>query len=456
VNAWAPKVERSGTLGPDWTDWATDQHIQRVLATLDFDDAPSLTNYRHERVGWGVVLPENEDLSEADRATACDAPPLVKKLVDDRHGVVLRYQKDWMPKLRRYYRGHDAQDLELVGTPPGVGVGELPVYLLILASPKIVSWKDQYRMSAGHLVGRLDLSPAALDNYITHLMREWKGADIQPRTPLVWSVDWGEEDITHLMRAVLADPVEEAYRSKGRLNPLYLKDGAATCGELVCALRRTRPAMIVTTSHGRTSPLDDPAALRAGAGLLVDVDKRVLDIAELILGWQPDGAIWYAHACCSAGTDGETSFKGLFEGGGSMDTLLQGIAGAGSSIAPLPQALLSAEKPARAFVGHVEPTFDWPLADPETGQPLSGAFCSALTERIYATTRQPIGMAFQGVHSEAGAKFLEWYHAKDNGASAEDSESREYEREKALRAQLAALDREGTVILGDPTVVLPS
>src|SRR5205823_5528889 len=105
---------------------------------------------------------------------------------------------------------------------------------------------------------------------------------------------------------------------------------AATCGELVCALRRTRPAMIVTTSHGRTSPLGDPEALRAGAGLLVDVDKRVLDIAELISGWQPDGAIWYAHACCSAGTDGETSFDGLFEADGSMDTLLKGIAGAGS------------------------------------------------------------------------------------------------------------------------------
>jgi hypothetical protein len=45
--------------------------------------------------------------------------------------------------------------------------------------------------------------------------------------------------------------------------------------------------------------------------------------------------------------------------------MLKNIAAtAGARISPLPRALLGAEKPLRAFVGHVEPTFDWTLRDP--------------------------------------------------------------------------------------------
>jgi hypothetical protein len=196
--------------------------------------------------------------------------------------------------------------------------------------------------------------------------------------------------------------------------------------------------------------------MRASLGLLVDQEEKTLDPTALLEKWQPDGAIWYAHACCSAGADEETSFDGLFDAGGDLDQLLQGVAKVGSMVAPLPTALLSANKPARAFVGHVEPTFDWPLEDPETGQPLSSPFCDALTRKIYASHRHPVGSAFRDVHALGAAQFQLWDNAVNAARAAEEADLRQRKREMALRAQLGGLDWQSVVILGDPTAAIPS
>jgi len=67
--------------------------------------------------------------------------------------------------------------------------------------------------------------------------------------------------------------------------------------------------------------------------------------------WQPNGAIWYAHACCSAGSDGASSYAGLLEADSTLDKTLQAVATLGSLTAPLPKRLLGAKQPLRAFVG---------------------------------------------------------------------------------------------------------
>jgi hypothetical protein len=45
--------------------------------------------------------------------------------------------------------------------------------------------------------------------------------------------------------------------------------------------------------------------------------------------------------------------------------------------------LLGAERPLRAFVGHVEPTFDWTLRDPTNKQVLTHVMCAALYDKLY-------------------------------------------------------------------------
>src|SRR5207302_1988162 len=126
--------------------------------------------------------------------------------------------------------------------------------------------------------------------------------------------------------------------------------------------------LIVTTSHGQTGPLADAVAMKSKLGLPVDQDFQPLDPDQLLATWEPDGAIWYAHACCSAGSNAislygcqDTGINNipicLVEAGSPVDRVLKGVAGLGSLVAPLPRALLGAKKPLRAFIGHVEPTF---------------------------------------------------------------------------------------------------
>jgi hypothetical protein len=65
--------------------------------------------------------------------------------------------------------------------------------------------------------------------------------------------------------------------------------------------------------------------------------------------------VWNAHACCSPGSDSPSNYAGLLDPESDVDAVLAAVAGLGSTVAPRPTALLGAEKPLRAFIGHVEP-----------------------------------------------------------------------------------------------------
>ena len=115
-------------------------------------------------------------------------------------------------------------------------------------------------------------------------------------------------------------------------------------------------------------------------------------------------------------------------------------------VSPLPTALLSAEKPARAFIGHVEPTFDWTMEHPRTGQLLTAAILRAIWTGFFQPEPEPVGLAFRKHFREAAELFGE--SAQTNRNSRENSR----ERQAASLALLTAYDRQSTVILGDPTV----
>ena len=128
------------------------------------------------------------------------------------------------------------------------------------------------------------------------------------------------------------------------------------------------------------------------------------------------------------------------------------IAAAGSDPGyPGRQRLLGAPRPLRAFIGHVEPTFDWTLRDPRTGQPLAHSLLAALYDRLYADCqRRPIGWAMDEVFRDVGVLLAE---GRDALAAIRAHQPRTLG--KALCYQIAAMDRQHTVILGDPAVALP-
>ncbi len=115
-------------------------------------------------------------------------------------------------------------------------------------------------------------------------------------------------------------------------------------------------------------------------------------------------------------------------------------------MAPLPEALLGAPSPLRAFVGHVEPTFDWTLQHPRTGQILTNSTRRALYDRLYQP--YPIGYALDELRRQATQ--LKAFLTAAKGRVGKDGA-----KEELLALQLTASDRESLVILGDPTAVLP-
>ena len=123
------------------------------------------------------------------------------------------------------------------------------------------------------------------------------------------------------------------------------------------------------------------------------------------------------------------------------------------SLSLLPTALLGASKPLKAFIGHVEPTFDWTLRDTRNKQVLTSGIVSALYSELFLANPVPVGLAFKSVFSTvAGQQNI----ANLKRAEAVDLAKREAATKEMVRAQLLAHDRQNIVILGDPTVALPT
>lgn len=460
INAWTGSETPVSSLPPSVLNWGLKRHSGGPTKDEGrlLPHAAEEWDWKHPDIGWGLVLPDNDTLSAAERAGASDAPEPIQKLLAARHPApVLRYLANGSHGyLRRYDASGSWKDISLVGSESGVKPAALPRFLLLYGGPRVIPWAFQYAANLTHFVGRLDLTGEPLKRYVQALLSDWMDADSDPRAPVLWSVSHGHPDITWLMDAAISKKLRARYSADpngdlSRCTALF--DGAATSAGLVQTLSTKKPSLVVTTSHGMTGPLDNPALLVAQLGIPVDVDHKPLDIGSLVAAWEPSGAIWYSHACCSAGSDAPSCYAGLLDPASEVVTVLRKVAEAsGARVAPLPNRLLGAAKPLRAFVGHVEPTFDWTLRDPWTAQPLTSTLQDALYDRLYSGAgRRPLGWALQKVFQEAGSMFARWAAAIE-----ERNAGKPNARESALYNQLSALDRQHTVILGDPTVALPA
>ena len=453
INAWltgdGSAGGATGAVSDRIDDWAV-----RAGGSL----APNEVLFAEERdegdwrqVGWGVLLPDDEALDDDARAEAADAPEAVRRLIEARRGAVLRYRPELgSAHLLLCERGQPPRKVAPVGGDVGGGPRQVPKYLLIVGSPEQVPWRVQYVLNPTLYVGRLDLDEEGLTHYVDALLGEWADSPVSRRSVLIWTVDLGQDDITWTMRHGLAEPLHRSFDDDTDIHRLtHLARDRATADNLVDALVTNRPGLVVTTSHGDTPVALSPDALRAALGWPVDQDGAALT-PDAIAAWQPGGAIWYAHACCSAGSDATTLYDDVAESGSSIDRVLSGVSAAGSWSAELPRRLLGGPSPVRAFVGHVEPTFNWTLRDPDTGQLLTSSLRSALYGGLYKEHGEPVGQALHRHFSPIGGYWSQWNQSRLRVNRGEDDAYR-----VARHARLAALDRQSVVILGDPTVTVP-
>ncbi len=453
ANAWTGEAPASGPLGRESVRWALQRHGESLPRLLAPEEPADPRDWHDPRVGWGLVLPDDDALPADVKARGEDAPEPLRALLASRPGSpVLRYRPSpgtRFTHLRRYYETHGAQDVALSASARGVREGALPRYLLVYGGPDVIPWEFQYLLNQACAAGRLSLTGVALENYVSALIGGWPNAAARSTSAVVWAVDHGAQDISHLMRETIAERIQGGLAADGEIRARYLDGSAgdATRARLCEALADAHPGLVVTTSHGKTGPLNAPQEMLRDLGLPVDGDHTTVDPATVLDAWEPDGAIWYAHACCSAGSDGSSIFSGLMDPGSQVERLLAGIAELGAHVAPLPEALLGAPKPLRAFVGHVEPTFDWTISHPDTGQPLTTSLKEAFYDHLFQP--EPLGLAMREPYRHVG----EFYGQRD--AAYRAFEKGEDVEAVAMVTQLAARDRQSMVILGDPTVMLP-
>ncbi|MCD5422692.1 hypothetical protein LRS71_24590 [Rhodococcus pyridinivorans] len=419
---------------------------QQTLAPAQFGE----NDWKCPEVGWGVVLADRQDLSPADKAAGVDAPEPIRRLLAARgNAPVLRYDPELKDeKLARYFPDGSRQDPAIGLSDFGVARGRLPRYLLIVGSPTEVPWRLQFSLNRRHQVGRLDLPPEGLENYVAALLSEWQDAPSRIGHAMVWSTN--VDAITSAMEATVADFIADAMKNDKdkELTVHRLAGDDATHTALLTGLVESQPGVVVTSSHGKTGPLDDPDAMRRSLGLPVDADHTTLDPKVLLGAWSPAGAVWYAQACCSAGINSGTSFRGLLQEETLAFRVVEAVGQLGAAVAPLPTLLLGAPNPLRAFIGHVEPTFDWTLRMPDTGQPLTTGLVNAIYPRLFG--RRPVALAFNAHYDGVGELYARLADARrDVDSGVPDA------RDRATYYRLTAHDRESLVLLGDPTVMVP-
>lgn len=454
ANAWDGTEAGHGGIGTSGVGWALGGEITGGKRYMRPEQADP-RDYRHPQVGWGLILPDDPHIAVEARGRADDAPEPIRALVAARpHAKVLRWEPSMGPMALADYAngGH----IPISGAPAGTAAGALPRYLLLYGGPDTLPWNLQFALNVGNFVGRLHLTGQALENYVSALLNDWGDSTVRYDQPVVWAPDFGGDDMTALMRSSIASPVAEKLKADREITRVSFLSGTpgadepATAAALSKTLAANVPALVVTTSHGMTGPAGDPEALRRNLGLLVDQSRDLVYPEDLLTTWNPDGAIWYAHACCSAGSNSPSSYAELFDTGSHLAGLLRTVAGVGPTVAPLPTALLGAGHPLRAFIGHVEPTFDWTLRFPWTRQYLTSSIHTTLYNGLCAG--EPVGYALRSVWAQVGELAAALPEALK--LFNRSRETRTQGLSAALYCQLASRDRGDTVVLGDPTVSL--
>jgi hypothetical protein len=404
-------------------------------------------------VGFGLVVKDDPGFSIQEKLDGDDLTSSAKRLLQARKGVVLRYNAGApVGTLRRYLGNDQFQDQSIALPIYGIAPGQIPRYLLILGSPIDIPWRIQFSLQSNCLVGRLDLTEEALSRYVTAVLGNTGTMQTVP-SALIWSAVNGANDITALMRNCIAKPIAKRIKERNAaatLTSLGLSHIGGQAGDLIDALRAERPNFVTTTSHGMTGPVGQPQEMRTSLGVLVDSNQQLLDPSQVLSNWSPEGAFWYSHACCSAGSNSNAALADYVAPNTPLFNLLKSIAvDCDDMIAPFPTALLSAEKPLLGFIGHVEPTFNWSLQQPNTGQWLSLPLVNSIVTE-FLEKRKPIGLALEACRRLAANVVM----AADANANAVVLGGNLNKAGEIMALRLIGHDWNSMVLLGDPVAGL--
>lgn len=451
IDAWAGAPATS-PIATDAERWGARPGLP-TQEPLDFAAPPDPAHWANENIGYGILVPDSDDdIWTHQKATGSTLPEPVQRLLRARPGTALLY---WKPIhktgfVRRYYDDGltpDTSDRPIGLTEFGTARDRLPKFVLIAASPEKIPWDVQYSLSLRHAVGRLPFDGDEADAYVTAMLdgTGWASSPPTSSSVAVWAADHGGSDITQLMRAAITTPFIKKCRNT--IASLSTAVGAEATEAGLVATLAAHPTLLVTSSHGAT-PLDE-RELVLHLGLPVAQNHAPVRI-DTLLEHLPGGSIWFAQACCSAGSSDRSNYSGLLKANTTARLIVDAVAGLASSVAPAPLALLQRTPPVRAVFGHVEPTFDWTLRDPATKAKFGHSIVDALAGELHSG--QPLGLVLENYYDGVGTLVNEWARASDRFGETHDRSI----LITMTRLRLTAWDRQSLVLLGDPTVTIPA
>jgi hypothetical protein len=413
--------------------------------------------------GWTLVLPHDPKKSLAEQARPLDAPESIQRLWEHRGSPpVLRYVlkgPNRVPSLRRYERREDGTvvvgDHDVAQGIGEVGLRRVPFYLLLVGKPSVLPWSLQFELNGNRAVGRIDLEENdGLAHYVDCLINGWDDDGAKASSAVLWSVDHdgGEDDITSIMRQFIGNVFDASLAEEEMVKQrAFLAGRDATVAGLGAKLRALRPGLIITTSHGVIPAAGSLEQRRAALGLPMDQSWTPLDPKVHLKDWDPAGAVWYAHACCSAGSEGAERYDGLIVPTSPAGIALRDAAQAGDAVAPLPRWLIGRSHPVRGFIGHVGPTFSWTLRRPKTGECLTSPILDAFFTSFYQETRFPLGHVILPLFERTRTLLIQ----ARNLTATHRASTPTATCTPILDRILPAEDLQGTVLIGDPTALIP-
>lgn len=364
-----PESENRGWLRQIW------DAMQRPFLSLPMDVDPTDVG----RAGWAVVFAE-------------DCPAEVRDALQP----LINHRRSHVPpdrlKQLEYKSGEGMKDwLKRHGVYPGsVAPTKVPYYVLLVGSPTSIPFQFQYLLDIEYAVGRLSFDhPDQYRQYAESIVDYETAGEIASSRELVfWGTRHAADRATQMSADHLITPLFQGIPAAG--SELEEKPIAATLGfqsrcfkakeatkaSLLEVLHApgdaTRPAMLLTASHGMGWPKGHEQQ-RAAQGALLCQDwsgfgavqpNHFLTAADIADDARLHGLVAFLFACYGAGTPGYDNFL-TERNKGPMAIAEQPF------VAALPQRLLShPQGGALAVLGHIERAWGYSIVPPGVGSQL--------------------------------------------------------------------------------------
>jgi hypothetical protein len=397
---------------------------------------------RLDSAGWGVIF----------------APGITPEVEEALQPLLKRRELAAGARFKKYHlKPEEAADadrfLASCHAGPGPADGKtVPYYLLIVGSPKDISFRFQYELDVRYAVGRIHFADKSAYRVYAQNVKEAEeaaeagGDGLPPKQLALWGVARQGDTATERSAAGLIEPLAKTLAEDRPAWPQRLFVGEQAKKEQLMRLLGggETPSVLLTASHGLRFPCGDELQGSSQGALLCQdwlgeddamLPQHYFSGLDLTREANLRGLISFHFACYSGGTPAASSFV-------DHDLSTPQPVAPAPFVSYLAQRLLGHPRGALAVVGHIDRAWSTTFSWSDLGQ--IGLFENTLKRLLDG---HPIGSAmefFNYRYAELAVQYSELVQDRDNLLEVDDA--------KLSRTYRANNDARNFVVLGDPAV----